>query len=243
MTKSVRPAFAAAALAAAAWLAAAGPAAAGGAAQKLIDDSATMLRAFAADAEAWSRVQPFFRHARAVVLAPDVLEAGLFVGASGGQCVMIARGPRDSGWSPPSFCTLTEASVGLQIGFRKSETLLLAMTDTAAAALMAGTVQVGGETGVAAGYVGRGEGVKGGSRLSLEVDLIVVSRSQGLFGGVSVDGSWIAPDNEFNAAWYGGAIAARDILVERIVAVGAADALIRALEEAEYTEHAYNEAH
>ena len=243
MMKFVRPVFAAAALAAAAWLAAAGPAAAGGAAQKLVDDSAAMLRAFAADGAAWNRVQPYFRHARAVVLAPDMLEAGLFVGASGGQCVMVARGPRDTGWSPPSFCTMAEASVGLQIGFRKSETLLLAMTDTAAAALMAGTVQVGGETGVATGYVGQGQGVKGGSRLSLDVDLVVVSRSQGLFGGVSVDGSWIAPDDEFNAAYYGGAIAARDILVERNVAGGGADALIRALEEAEYAQHAYNEAH
>lgn len=220
------------ALAAAFWLLAAffAPAQANDA-QKLIDDSASMLRALVADRAVWDHVHPWFEDARAVVLAPDLLEAGFLLGAAGGQCVMVARGPAGD-WSPPSFCTFGEASFGLQLGFQKSEMLMMAMSESAMKALMAGSARFGGDAGLAAGLVG--VGVKGGTTPQFaDLDVVAVTRNQGFFGGIALDGGWVEPDADFNHAYYGQAVGPNDILVERLVAAPATEILSAALEKAD----------
>lgn len=215
------------------WLAAA-PAAANEA-QKLIDDSASMLRAFMNDRAVWDDVRPHFREARAVVLAPDVIEAGFLFGAAGGQCVMAAR-TADGGWSAPSFCVVGEASVGMQIGFQKSELLMMAMNEGALNQLIAGTARLGGNAGLAAGLVGRSVG--GETTLNLALDIVAVSRNQGLYGGVTLDGGWIEPDDEFNQVYYGRAVNARHILADGRVSNLATDVLRHALEQADEADRA-----
>ncbi len=180
-------------------------------AQKLIEDSAAMLRAFTSDPELWPHTERHFHRARAVVLAPDVLEAGLFFAGAGGQCLMVVRMP-SGGWSAPSFCTVMEASFGLQLGFQKSELLMLVMTDSAVRSLVGGAVKIGGKAGLAVGLVGRS--IKGATTTSLGKDIIAVSRNQGFFGGFALDGGWIEPDRNFNQAYYGRAVTAAHILLE-----------------------------
>lgn len=222
------------------WLAGAPPAMAGEA-QKLIDDSASMLRAFVADGGVWSRFAPHFRGARAVVLAPDVIEAGFLVGGSGGQCVIVARTGDRLDWSAPSFCTLGEASVGLQFGFQKSETMMLAMTDRALRELLSGATRFGGDASLAAGLVGRG--VKGETTGRLGVDFIAVSRNQGVFGGVALDGGWLSPDEDYNRVYYGRAVTARQILVDGGVTARSAEILRVALKQADGASDRYGQRH
>lgn len=198
--------------------------------QTLLDESAAALRAFVADRRAWPEIRPWFHAARAVVLAPSVFEAGFFLGAAGGRCVVVVRGG-DKGWSAPSFCTLGEASVGLQIGFQKSALLMLVMTDRAVEALTAGTAKFGGDAGLAVGKIGYG--VKGAAMLSFGAEILAVARSRGIYGGLALDGGWIAPDDPVNQTYYSRAVTARHILIDRRVDAPGAAALLGALDEAD----------
>jgi lipid-binding SYLF domain-containing protein len=209
-------------------LAPAPPAAAEGA-QKLVDDSAAMVRTMLADPN-WQGFHEPFKRARAVVLVPDFLKAGFVLGAGGGQCVILARSGSDGAWSAPSFCLVGEASIGLQIGFQKSEVIMLVMTDGALAEIAEGTAKFGGEAGLAVGLVGAG--VEGATTLNIDADIYAFSRAQGLYGGIVLDGGWIGPDSDYNQAYYGRAVTARHILIDRRVTNPATNALIAALDEA-----------
>ena len=222
------------------WIAGATPTMAGEA-QKLIDDSASMLRAFVDDDVVWSRFAPYFHDARAVVLAPDVMEAGFIVGGGGGQCVIVARSQERFDWSAPSFCTLGEASVGLQFGFKQSETMMLAMTERALQELLSGATRFGGDAGLAAGMVG--SGVKGETSGHLGLDFISVSRNRGLFGGVALDGGWLSPDEEYNRVYYGRAVTARQILMDESVTARSAEVLRTALKQADGASNRYGQRH
>jgi lipid-binding SYLF domain-containing protein len=217
-----------AALVCLAGLALAPPAAADGA-QKLVDDAAAMVRTMMADPE-WEDFHEPFTRARAVVLAPDFLEAGFVLGAGGGQCVILARGGPDGTWSPPSFCLVGEASIGLQIGFQKSEVIMLVMNDGALAEMVEGTAKFGGDAGLAVGLIGAG--VEGATTLNIDADIYAFSHAQGLYGGVTLNGGWIGPDSDYNQAYYGRAVSARAILIDRRVTNPATNALIAALAEA-----------
>ena len=197
--------------------------------QKVIEDSANMARSLLADSQ-WQVFADYFKEAKAVVLVPDYLKAGFFIGGAGGQCVMVARAP-DGGWTSPSFCLMGEASFGLQIGAQKAEILMLIMTDGALERLIGGNAKLGGEAGITVGLIGAN--VKGNTTLNLERDIYAFGRSQGLYGGIALEGGWIGPDSDFNHNYYGRAVTAHDILVTRRVTAPAAKNLIDALTEAD----------
>lgn len=197
-------------------------------AQKLIDDSAAMVRTMLTEDE-WTDFEAAFKQAKAVVLVPDFLEAGFFVGGAGGQCLIVARSGANGAWSAPSFCLIGEASLGFQIGFQKSEMIMLVMNDDALDQITSGTAKFGGDAGLAVGLVGAG--VKGATTLNFDMDIYAFSRSQGLYGGIAVDGGWIGPDSDYNQAYYGRAVTARHILIDRRVANPATGPLIAALEK------------
>src|ERR1700691_1562323 len=52
--------------------------------------------------------------AKAIIIAPNILQAAFFFGGRGGNAVMLARGP-DGKWSDPAFYTIGGLSWGLQI--------------------------------------------------------------------------------------------------------------------------------
>ena len=197
-------------------------------AQKLIDDATSMVRSMLADDE-WADFHKLLKDARAVVLVPDFLEAGFLVGGAGGQCLVIARSDPDQSWSAPSFCLVGEASIGLQVGFQKSEMIMLVMNDQALVEIAEGTAKFGGEAGLAVGMVGAG--IKGTTTLNFDKDIYAFARNQGLYGGIVIDGGWIGPDRDYNQAYYGRAVTARHILIDRRVANPATNQLIAALKK------------
>ncbi len=197
-------------------------------AQKLIDDATSMVRSMLAD-EAWQDFHALMKDARAVVLVPDFLEAGFMIGVAGGQCLIIARSGPEGEWSAPSFCLIGEASLGLQIGFQKSEMIMLVMNDGAVSEIAGGTAKFGGDAGLAVGMIGAG--VKGATTLNFDKDIYAFSRNQGLYGGIVIDGGWIGPDSDYNQAYYGRAVTARHILIDRRVANPATNGLIAALKQ------------
>jgi lipid-binding SYLF domain-containing protein len=206
-----------------------GPAAADDA-QKLVDDAAAMVRAMSADSS-WADFAETYAEARAVILVPDFLEAGLIVGGGGGQCLILARSGPDDAWSVPSFCLVGEASIGLQIGFQKSEIVMMVMNEEALFEMLSGTAKFGGDAGLAMGLLGGG--IEGATTLNADIDIFAFSRAQGLYGGVKLDGGWIEPDDTYNQAYYGRAVTASHIVVDRRVNNPATNPLSAALEQAE----------
>lgn len=198
-------------------------------AQKLVDDAAAMIRAMAADSF-WDDFAEAYAEARGVVLVPDFLEAGLIIGAGGGQCLVLARSGADGAWSAPSFCLVGEASIGFQIGFQKSEIVMLVMNDGALEEVLSGTAKFGGDAGLALGLIGAG--IEGATTLNADIDIYAFSRAQGLYGGIKLDGGWIEPDDTYNQAYYGRAVTSRHIVIDNRVSNPAANPLIAALAEA-----------
>ena len=194
--------------------------------QKLVEDSAALAKSLLTDPK-WSAYQAHFTRAKAVVLAPDVIRAGIVVGGSAGQCLIVVREANTGGWSAPSFCAMGEATVGIQIGFEKLEVMLLIMTQGALDRIVSGTVTLGGEAGISMGLVG--STIETATTLNLDYDILAFARGQGFYGGVTIDGGYIGPDKAYNHAYYGRRITARDILYANTVDTSRADVLLSAL--------------
>lgn len=178
--------------------------------QKLVEDSAALAKSLLAD-PVWAIYKEQFRKAKGVVLAPDILKAGLLVGAGGGQCIVLARSASAAnGWSAPSFCGIGEASIGLQIGIQKLEVMLLIMNEGALRHIASGTAILGGEAGMSVGLIG--STIESSTTLNLDYDIVAFARGKGFYGGVVLDGGYIGPDKTYNKAYYGRTITAKQIL-------------------------------
>lgn len=155
------------------------------------------------------------KKAKAVVVAPSLLKGAFVVGVSGGNAVAMIRDEKTDKLSEPAFYTIGGASYGLQIGGESSEVILLAMTDRGANALLANSIKLGVDAGIAAGPIGVGAQA---ASANLSADILSFSRSQGLYGGVSLDGAVVAVRESLNQAFYNNhRISPTDILVRNSV--------------------------
>jgi SH3 domain-containing YSC84-like protein 1 len=140
-----------------------------------------------------------------------VIKAGFIVSGRGGSGVVVARTKK--GWSGPSAIGTGGAGFGLQIGGQVTEFVIVLNTDEAVRAFsQGGNVQLGAGLSVAAGPVGRS--VEAGVLPMAAV--YTYSRSQGLFAGVSLEGTVIAARDGLNTQYYGKAVAPHDILAGKI---------------------------
>ena len=74
---------------------------------------------------------------------------------------------------------------------------------------------LGGDVAVAIGSIGTG--IEGSTAMNLSADLLLFPRANGLFGGISLEGSVIATRDEWNQDYYGKEVRPTDILVKRTV--------------------------
>jgi lipid-binding SYLF domain-containing protein len=163
------------------------------------------------------------KKAEGVFIAPQVLKGAFVVGASGGNGVLLVRDKKTGQWSEPAFYTIGEASFGLQAGGEASEMILLLMTQRGINSLLASSLKLGVDAGVAAGPFGIGASA---ATANLSADVLSFSRSKGLYGGVSLDGAVVAVREGLNEAYYGKKVVPTDILVLHAVKNPQADRLI-----------------
>lgn len=176
--------------------------------------------------------QSVLDRAECVAVFPSVLKAGFIVGGRGGSGVASCR--TASGWSAPIFLNLGGGSVGLQIGAQSTDFVLVFMNKSGMDSLLSSKFELGGETSVAAGPVGREAGAS--TDLKLNAQILSYSRSRGLFAGLELKGVVIQPDKSDMRDVYGEGVTAREILQEkRVEAPAPVRAFPRAL--AEYTSH------
>jgi len=169
------------------------------------------------------------KKAKGIFIAPQVLKGAFIIGVSGGSGVMLAKDEKTKNWFGPAFYTIGEASFGLQAGGSASEVVLLAMTDRGVTAFLASSLKLGADAGVAVGPVGVGAAA---ASANLSADILSFSRSQGLYGGVSVDGAVVKTRDGLNEAYYGKKVNSTDILVRHSVKNPQASGLIKAVGKA-----------
>jgi lipid-binding SYLF domain-containing protein len=140
-----------------------------------------------------------------------VTKAGFIGSVRGGAGVVVAR--TQNGWSGPSAIGTGGLGVGFQAGVEISELVIVLNTPAAVDAFAkGGNVSLGGALGVAAGPVGR----TAEAGVTLQAAMYTYSRSQGLFAGISLEGTVIGTRDEVNAAYYGGPVQAKDILAGKV---------------------------
>lgn len=144
--------------------------------------------------------QSMLDHAQAIAVIPDVIKAGLVLGARRGRGLISVRSA-DGTWSNPSYITLTGASIGFQVGLQSADVVLVFSTPRGVDSIVHGKFTLGADVSVAAGPVGRNGEMSTDEKLKAEI--YSYSRARGLFAGVALDGAVIAIDDRSNAAIYG----------------------------------------
>jgi lipid-binding SYLF domain-containing protein len=153
-----------------------------------------------------------------------VTKAGFVFSGRGGTGIVVAR--TDKGWSGPSAIGAGGMGFGFQAGAQVSELVIVLNTpDAVVAFAKGGNVTLGGAMSLAAGPVGRDlEG-----SMAVGAVMYTYSRSQGLFAGVSLEGTVVYTRDEANAEFYGKPVQAREILSGSIEPPAGAQKLLKFL--------------
>jgi lipid-binding SYLF domain-containing protein len=162
------------------------------------------------------------KRAKAAMICPRVFKAGFIFGGAGGDCVLAARNASND-WSSPAFFQISSASFGLQAGVQESEILLVILTDKGLKAILDDRFKVGGDASVA--FAQMGAGVEGATTAALHADILAFAQSAGLYAGISLNGSLITSKSDWNRAYYGRDVGAREIVIDRVVSNPGADPL------------------
>jgi lipid-binding SYLF domain-containing protein len=153
-----------------------------------------------------------------LVIYPSVKKAAFIVGGSYGRGLITCRKGQDfsGSWSAPAMFALEGGSFGFQIGAQATDFVLLVMNESGAKSVMSSKVKLGGDASVAAGPVGRAASAE--TDIVMKAEILSYSRSQGLFAGVSLEGSTMRSDDGANKALYGKELSAKEIVREGRVA-------------------------
>ena len=153
-----------------------------------------------------------------VAVIPSVKKAAFIFGGNYGKGVIACRVDNGDGpWSAPSMIMLGGGSFGLQIGGQATDLVLLIMNLSGLESLLNSKFTLGGDASVAAGPVGRTASAQ--TDALMRAKILAYSRSRGVFGGLSLKGDVLRPDNDANQVLYGKPIVPRDVLLSRTESV------------------------
>ncbi|CAG9949823.1 unnamed protein product [Clonostachys rosea f. rosea IK726] len=131
--------------------------------------------------------------------------AAMAFAGSGGSGIVIARLP-DGSWSPPSAFSVKSGGIGLAYGLDVYDCLCVLNTKASVEAYTKAEMELGTNLAVAAGPVGATAQIK-------ELKPVwTYTRTHGLYGGLTVDGTSIKERPERNAEFYGSKVTAAQIL-------------------------------
>ena len=151
-------------------------------------------------------------------------KAGFVVSGRGGTGVVLARTP--TGWSGPSAIGTGGVGVGFQAGVQVTEHVIILNTPEAIKAFTQGTnFTLGANLSVAVGPVGR----SAEAGVAPKAAIYTYSRSQGIFAGVSLEGTAVATRYEANEEFYGKPVYPADILEGKITPPASTQKLLDAL--------------
>ena len=148
-----------------------------------------------------------------IAIIPDVYQAGFIFGGRRGTGVMMVRYP-DGTWSNPTFVSLTGGSFGLQIGAKSSDVVLVFPSREMVNSVLSKDYRIGGSVSGTAGPVS----TAGDGTTYNKNKIYTYSRSQGLFGGLTLDGSKLGLKKNRVQYFYGdNAITTRKIFTDPFI--------------------------
>jgi lipid-binding SYLF domain-containing protein len=187
-----------------------------------IDRAVAIIERFEAIPE--SAIPPAVMRAARGLAILTITKAGFIGSVRGGTGVVVAR--TANGWSGPSAIGTGGLGVGFQAGAEVAELVIVLNTAEAVDAFaQGGNVTLGGALGVAAGPVGR----TAEAGVALGAAMYTYSRSQGLFAGISLEGTALASRDRVNAGYYGESVQPVEILAGRIQPPASAQKLLAVL--------------
>jgi lipid-binding SYLF domain-containing protein len=150
---------------------------------------------------------------KCVIVLPAVKKAAIGIGGSYGRGAMTCRtGEKfDGPWSPPVMMASSGGSFGFQVGGQATDFVILVLNDGGARSMMGNNkVKLGADASIAAGPVGRTS--EASTNLAMKAQMLSYSRSRGVFGGVSLSGSTLRPDDDGNKNLYGKKVTSEQII-------------------------------
>ncbi|KAF8488178.1 hypothetical protein JB92DRAFT_3017897 [Gautieria morchelliformis] len=161
----------------------------------------------------------------------SVFKAGFVFSARAGSGIVIAK-LADGTWSAPSAIGTAGMGVGGQAGAEVTDFLIILNSRSAVKSFMAaGSLTLGGNMSIAVGPLGRnGEASSSVNTSGSLAMMYSYSKTKGLFGGVSVEGSVIVARQDANAQAYAMGVTAKSLLSGSIPPPSWAMELIRTLE-------------
>jgi lipid-binding SYLF domain-containing protein len=144
----------------------------------------------------------------AVAVIPGVVKAGLVVGGSYGEGILVDK-VSSGDWSDPLFITLAGGSVGFQAGLKSTDVVLVFRDRQSMEGILKGKFKLGVDASVAAGPVG-------GSAVPSETEsgarIYSYTRSKGLFAGVALDGAVLGIAPKATESFYGSDVSPQEVL-------------------------------
>ncbi len=196
-------------------------------AQAVVDRSTLAVQEiFEGNPSAQDDPRGLLRRARAVLVCPRILRAGFIFGGQGGSCVLLGRDGGGS-WSSPAFYGLGSASFGLQAGVQDMQVLMMVLTERGLTALLDSQFKIGADASISIATIGAG--VSGATTSAGGADIVAVARSRGLFAGVALEGTLLSAESDWNRAYYGQDVGAREIVLRMQAHNPGADPLRAAL--------------
>jgi lipid-binding SYLF domain-containing protein len=170
--------------------------------------------------------QDLLNKAQCVVIVPGLKKGAFIVGAKYGKGFVSCR--KDGlGWSAPGSVRVEGGSFGLQIGGSETDVFMLVMNKKGMDRLLSTKFTIGGDASAAAGPVGRSTQAETDAAMTAEI--LTWSRSRGLFAGISLSGSTLREDVDWNTELYGRAITNREVITTTVAVPAAAQGFVAQL--------------
>ena len=154
--------------------------------------------------------QKLLGHTKAIVVFPNLVKAAMIAGARVGKGVVIVRSPKTGKWNPPAFVKSHQASWGFQAGIQRAELVLLVMTNKGLKQLFKTQYNLGKGPQIALGPVGKTIDL---NLVLNKNDIFAYSRIEGLFAGLSFEGTVISSDKQANYEYYQQPVSNRNLLM------------------------------
>lgn len=147
--------------------------------------------------------------AHCVIVIPSMKKGGFVFSGKYGRGFAVCR-KSGGGWTDPAGMRIEGGGFGLQAGGSAVDLVLLVMSKKGKDGLLASKFTLGAEASVAAGPVGRQTTAQ--TDATMRADILSWSRSRGVFGGLSLQGGTLRPDDGANQGLYGEKVSSKDIL-------------------------------
>jgi lipid-binding SYLF domain-containing protein len=177
--------------------------------QRVVERARHALDSFLEDSK-FDYMRVYVQNAYAVLVVPDVIKGGFFLGAEHGVGVLLVRDAQTGNWGQPAFYSLYGGSLGIQFGGSLSDMVITVMNEQAVDKLISDRIRFGGDVEMALGRFGVGVGA--GTTTHFGEDLYAFSKSKGLYGGMALEGTVVEPKHDWNEAYYGRPVNPKDIV-------------------------------